>query len=602
MADPGKQAAIEGDRPETATVPADHSLDRRAIAVAGLILAGVAATAGGALNYGLRGRESPIVVSPDTTLITEPLGSDGLPDHPRQALLLAGRGIRPDDNAAVPLLGCFWPLELDDRELSAVCLDLGVVKPDHPPTGFRGDDFLFGNHDVTAGIQSVIENRLATPPTADGSAALGPPPDIDAVLDATLVYGWRSAELPSLAAWVAANDGFLDNVVEASQRPHLYLPVPSLLEGRRGRLFVDLPPTFQAIQRASRGLLLRGMGRLGDGRFADAWSDILAIHRLARLVSESDLGSLVGHLTTTALSSSACLATLMLLESPEVPADVLATVRRDLDALGPLPEPRQMAVLERLGACDVIIHFAELPRTERADALAMLECEDPAVIRTFDSSLDWNQVLRVIVAEYTRLHTALGHATWSDRRQALDLLGHELTTAVAPPAGPVGQWIHAATMLASRRSRSQRIARVYAASFIPAFAAGDATTTRGLAVFELTRIAAALASWRADDAAHGYPERLDELVPRYLSSLPLDPFSDRPFQYERRDDGYLLYGAGQDGLDSAGTDFVQPIVRGEWTDNYSFVGQAQGTDNVIRVPLPPSPALEWFRGPPPVVP
>jgi hypothetical protein len=46
------------------------------------------------------------------------------------------------------------------------------------------------------------------------------------------------------------------------------------------------------------------------------------------------------------------------------------------------------------------------------------------------------------------------------------------------------------------------------------------------------------------------PERLDELVPKYLAAIPVDPFSNQPLVYRRGDTDYLLYSVGADGEDN----------------------------------------------------
>lgn len=52
---------------------------------------------------------------------------------------------------------------------------------------------------------------------------------------------------------------------------------------------------------------------------------------------------------------------------------------------------------------------------------------------------------------------------------------------------------------------------------------------------------------------HGrLPKRLQELVPRYLSRLPADPFDNGPLVFRRRDSGYDLYSIGPDGRDDGG--------------------------------------------------
>jgi hypothetical protein len=110
----------------------------------------------------------------------------------------------------------------------------------------------------------------------------------------------------------------------------------------------------------------------------------------------------------------------------------------------------------------------------------------------------------------------------------------------------------------------------------------------------LTRLAACLA---IHHAAHGeYPETLDSLIPKIMSTMPLDPYSSEPFIYKRCDKGYLLYSASANGVDDGGDDYEEPIVDGEWIkpeSQSSFSPPDFFTaDIVIRIPLPSPPLLE----------
>ena len=50
-----------------------------------------------------------------------------------------------------------------------------------------------------------------------------------------------------------------------------------------------------------------------------------------------------------------------------------------------------------------------------------------------------------------------------------------------------------------------------------------------------------------------YPQKLNELVTaEYLKQLPMDPFSDRPLVYKKRDDNFLLYSVGRNFTDDDG--------------------------------------------------
>jgi hypothetical protein len=48
------------------------------------------------------------------------------------------------------------------------------------------------------------------------------------------------------------------------------------------------------------------------------------------------------------------------------------------------------------------------------------------------------------------------------------------------------------------------------------------------------------------------PERLEELVPQYLSEVPSDPFDGNPIRYRHADPGYCLYSISDDGQDNGG--------------------------------------------------
>ncbi|MHC4443204.1 MAG: hypothetical protein ACYTF1_08570 [Planctomycetota bacterium] len=64
-------------------------------------------------------------------------------------------------------------------------------------------------------------------------------------------------------------------------------------------------------------------------------------------------------------------------------------------------------------------------------------------------------------------------------------------------------------------------------------------------------IALALAAYHREHSR--YPNSLVQLVPQYISSLPDDPFVNKPFCYRLDDrDGYVLYSVGEDCVDDGG--------------------------------------------------
>ena len=57
--------------------------------------------------------------------------------------------------------------------------------------------------------------------------------------------------------------------------------------------------------------------------------------------------------------------------------------------------------------------------------------------------------------------------------------------------------------------------------------------------------------YRRDNDTHP-PATLSALVPKYLSSVPIDPFTDSPLSYAARDGEYVVYSVGRDGKDDGG--------------------------------------------------
>ncbi|MEI9866553.1 MAG: hypothetical protein WDN00_18765 [Limisphaerales bacterium] len=67
--------------------------------------------------------------------------------------------------------------------------------------------------------------------------------------------------------------------------------------------------------------------------------------------------------------------------------------------------------------------------------------------------------------------------------------------------------------------------------------------------------------------AHGQlPESLDELVPQFLSSLPLDPFDGQPLRYRRLTKGYVIYSIGRDDHDNNGRERPANIKSSDKTE------------------------------------
>ena len=60
----------------------------------------------------------------------------------------------------------------------------------------------------------------------------------------------------------------------------------------------------------------------------------------------------------------------------------------------------------------------------------------------------------------------------------------------------------------------------------------------------------AVERFRLDNDA--LPETLNDLAPKYIESIPLDPFDGNPLRYKKLETGYSIYSIGPDCIDDGG--------------------------------------------------
>lgn len=428
------------------------------------VVAGILVTLSiGSLLWNLFGPEPRIAVSPRTTFITAPVAADGLPDYAAHLTALLGPAPPPEENAAVLVLEALWPLEMKpgSRELAAVCRALGAAGPPRDP------------------------------PLVD----LENDPLVKAAVDDTKVVTekpWRGDDLEAVSAWVTRNSPALDRLVAASRRPRYWFASPTLLESARPMLFSLLLPDIQSFRRAARSLACRGMWHLGAGRTTEAWTDILAIHRLSRLLGSQEhrhATFLVTHLVAIAVADVADTATRHLLAEPGLSAAERAVIRRDLEALAPLGDVTTPIGIERLAGIDAAVFCG----TNRGGTGRRAVLSSPLYGITagtpanpfgpfvFATSLDWNTVLTKLNESYDSLDAAAALPTAALRTAEFKRLeAHRAPSVGATVSRIVGTGL---MLLVNREARSIEAATTLEAVLMPALSAYSDRVARAEAAF-----------------------------------------------------------------------------------------------------------------------
>lgn len=564
------------------------------------ILAGFALLMLGLFFFQLLGPNSPIIVSKETTFITEPLGSDGLPDYAAYLDQQASDGVTPENNAAVLIWQAMWPGELEQKHWLAMCNALGMQQVPSEAESLT-------DYDSEAMLdQIVLELEKRYVETADLEPAVGNLAEMEAeevegdyddedyddtefleskrkevlrwkasdAIDEAMAHPWTSKQIPTLAQWVEQNQQPLDLLVEASRRPRYYSPSPSHLGGKKELLIATLLPDIQMMRECLRVLQLRAMYHLGEGRIEEAWQDLHASHRLARLVAEDS--TLVGQLVAIAMEGFACRGTEQLLQEGNLNSIQARQIFKKLNELGPAASClRALDQGERLIFLDIVNHIAK-GNTEILEDFGASE----QLLLISKGRINWNTVLREGNVEFDNYITAAKLPTRNQRVVAFQDLKIQLSRQSQIQFGPT-------TVLASLLSKSQRTKTIsqILRTLLPVSSLLFQVEDRSITQLELTRLAAALAVYRAEQDE--YPEQLADLIPSVLEKLPLDLYSGKSFLYQRKDDGgYLLYSVFENEIDDLGTGQGGSVVKGEWVDKAPDDFDYQASDLVIRIPTP----------------
>ncbi len=533
----------------------------------------------GAFSFQLFGPNPKLIVSPKTTYITSPLDADGLPDYKAHLLQRLRHDVTSENNAAALLWPALWPTGLQPSECAAVAAELGL--PAIPSTA-----------DAAVPISEAVRNQFESTPKRRGDQTPSQPavfPNTKEEFENWVTsHAWTTDELPWLAQWARDNQKPLDALVEASRRPKCYFPSPSLLHPDDELLLATLLPGVQAVvPQIGRTLAARAMWHAGEHRTAAAWQDTLAIYRIDRLVASGPM--LMDQAVGAFLDEIASRNTVVVLTEGQMAAPVARQILRNLMAL-----PQISGFANSLDKDERILFLDSALQLRRGDPDLNLSLRDigPTGGNPFPLfrrvRLDWNFILSRGNDLYDRYASAARLPRYESRRQAVQ----QLDQSVEDSMNRGGIHTFASSTL-NLTYRSDTVALFLLSRFTPSIDAVLIRQDRANAMLDLTRLAAALAVYRAEKGK--YPERLDDLVPGILEKLPLDLYHAKPFFYKRIDTGYVLYTAGPNGQDDGGSNSIQNIFMGYRLEDF---GQAEadaaakkisaGADDLsIRVPLPP---------------
>jgi hypothetical protein len=487
----------------------------------------------------------------DTTVATGPLDKEGYIDYELALNERLGKGITPDKNANVLIWQALGPKPEGGRGMPPEFFkQLGVPAP--PERGEYLIDigkYLKDNPDLAGeDLNEILEQQ--------GWAAQRP---------------WSAKTYPHIASWLSANEKPLGVAIMAAQRPEYFNPLAAFRteSGASNGLIAALLPSVQKCRGLAHALTARAMLRTAEGRYDEAWQDLLACHRLARLLARG--ATLIEALVGIAIDQIASNAELAYLERAKLTAPQVRKCLQDLQALPPMPSIADKVDLgERFMFLDCMqmVRRRGIGVIETFSGGKALEKVDPKVEQAL-GMLDWAAAFRNGNRWYDRLVADLRVEDRADRQKRLDRLDRDLKALKVATTRPARMVRALLSEGKPETATGMMMGDLMVVELMPATRKVQQAADRIEQVQRNQYVAFALAAYRLDNGR--YPATLAELAPKYLTTVPGDLFTGKPLIYRPAADGYLFYSVGVNGKDD----------EGRWYDD-----DPPGDDIRVRMPLP----------------
>jgi WD40 repeat protein len=495
-----------------------------------------------------------VPIGKDTTYVTGPLTPEGFIAYEAALNERLGKSITPQKNANVLLWQALGPTPEGGAGMPQEFFKrLGIPEPPRDGTYYMSlgsylKDRAKLDSDQIKAVVNQLQDRASRP--------------------------WLASDYPHIAEWLKANEKPIALVIEATRLTDYFNPLIIPRTGKEPRVLIGARlPAAQKCRELAAALTARAMLRVAEGKFDEAWQDLLACHRLARLVSR---GALVEALVGIGIGMIASNAELAYLERVPLTPGQIQDRLKELHALPPLPPLADKIDLnERLIFLDVLqfVRRGGVGALERLTGVQMTK--DRAQTLEVLEWFDWAPGLRSANGWFDRVVAALRLKNRTEREKELGIieeglkaLKRDVTDPLATLAkNPQSQFRNPQNEF--RQKYTKWLTDALIGMMFPAFHKVQEAYDRTEQTQRNLYLAFGLAAYRVENGR--YPAKLDELAPRYLAAIPDDLFSGKALIYRPSDKGYLLYSMGVNGKDDGGR---------------SYGDEPPGDDLCVRMPPP----------------
>lgn len=441
-------------------------------------------------------------------------------------------GLRPEDNAVVLLVQVFGN-DAFEPELRNGSFDmLGIRTLADAPRMEYVDAFVRSTGAKSDDDAEQMADELYIP------------------LNHAADRSWTREEFPQFAAYLDRNAEALDLVVTAADRPRYYAPL--LSPEHPMRLISAAYSVEHRLPFLARCLTARAQLLAGEQDYAGAWRDLIACHKLARLVANGsplDISCAKAHMVDAMASH----AEMSLAVSGKLPGAEAETLIRRLSELPDMPTAEDAA---NRGERAVVHEELELLRSDDESRRGFFETgteEDiEALKQLLNTEAYWKIALARVDARQDEMVQLLAIRPHQEQFAQIAISNEEFEKWRAADASESAGDVSFADLA---QKNPEDAAEMVGESMAMALRTNPwqrrHTDDRGRMRRNSVIVCLALSAYKSRHAK--YPAALAELAPEIVSVAPVDPHSEQPFAYERRaDDHVVLTSLGPNQISDAG--------------------------------------------------
>ena len=462
-----------------------------------------------------------ITISKETTWFTEPINENGEVDYWEAANRHFSKGVTPERNIVALIAQTARSYEWKDQpELRRRTYDMFGIKEMRP---FDQLIVSFGDYCY----ELLDEDAYAE--------------DSDLLFD-LMDYPWSKEEYPFAAKWLEKYESTVKSFVsQLDDKTQFYGPL--FAHDKNFELSLSLYEPGLDARAIGEYLIYRAMSRLNDGDINGCQADLIATRKLARILLKSHhyfgVWSGMGLLTQVANAEvHMTLNNKTSVQHLEAYRAEIAKLNFEFDISSFIDQNQRPFVLS-----DAIT-------AKNGDGF-LFEYNRPVskwIFRSVRRTVNWDTVLKRINAHHDTLCRDSKSKPVAEQYKFINEYISKLDSSFQDKE----RWEITFDLLMSNTQRKSRMLADMIVSQSYEF-----NSDEQIEVWLGSKTCDALSRLNLElhyfYKQHGqYPESLNELVPRYLPSIPIDPCSGKAFKYKFDGVHFVLYSIGIDGQDDGG--------------------------------------------------